>query len=85
MHTLNGGSWVSVGEGCPLRCVASGSGEGYLLIGEAPHQYELTFEVEALRELVAKGTAALAQMDTWAEQEEAQEPAMADAAAEQST
>jgi len=66
-----GSTWITVDEGCPLRCEASGSGGAYILIGEPP-QHELTFEVEALRDLVTKGAAALAQMDAMAEREEAE-------------
>lgn len=63
MHTLNGGSWASVGEGCPLRCVAAGRDEGHLHIGDGPNQYELTFDLASMRDLVAKSTAALAEME----------------------
>jgi hypothetical protein len=63
MRALNGGAWADIGEGCPVFCRVSGKGQAYVLIGEAPHQYELTFAVEPLRDLVTKATAALEQLE----------------------
>jgi len=63
MHELNGGAWADVREGCPVLCRVSDERKAYVLIGEAPHQYELTFAIEPLRDLVAKTTAALEQLE----------------------
>ena len=63
MRELNGGAWADIGEGCPVLCRVSDENKAYLLIGEAPHQYELTFAIEPMRELVAKTSATLAQME----------------------
>ncbi|HEV7652450.1 MAG TPA: hypothetical protein VGP26_30205 [Actinophytocola sp.] len=60
---LNGGAWAEVGEGCPVLCRVSDEHKAYLLIGEAPHQYELTFAIGPMRDLVAKTSAALAQLE----------------------
>lgn len=72
METISGGSWVTIGDGCPMRATASGSDEGSLVFGQFPHELELTFSMTALRELVDKGAAVLAQMDAFAAQEQAE-------------
>lgn len=69
METISGGSWITVGDGCPLRVMASGSDEGSMIFGQYPHEHELTFSVAALRDFVAKGAAVLAQMDAMAAEE----------------
>lgn len=69
METISGGSWVTIGDGCPLRATASGSDEGSLVFGQFPHELELTFSAAALQEFVNKGTAILAQMQNFADQE----------------
>ncbi|HEY0688427.1 MAG TPA: hypothetical protein VGD71_05240 [Kribbella sp.] len=71
MRKLNGGAWADIDEGCPVFCSVSGSNQAYVLIGDAPPQYELTFAVEPMRGLVAKTTAALTQLEARYEQEEA--------------
>jgi hypothetical protein len=72
MQHLTGGAWVDVADGCPVHCSVSPSNEGYLLIGEAPHTYELTLAHEPMRELVAQTAAALAKMEATARQHEAE-------------
>jgi hypothetical protein len=72
METISGGSWVTIGDGCPLRATASGSDEGCLIFGQPPHEHELTFSAAALREFVDKGAAVLAQMDAFAAREQAE-------------
>jgi hypothetical protein len=71
METISGGSWVTVGEGCPLRAMASGSDEGILIFGQPPHEHELTFSRAALRNFVTKAAAVLAQLDAVAANERA--------------
>jgi hypothetical protein len=71
METISGGSWVTIGDGCPLRAMASGSDEGSLIFGQPPHEHELTFSRAALREFVTKGAAVLAQLDAVAANERA--------------
>jgi len=75
MYKLSGGAWVDISEGCPVFCSVSGSNQAYVLIGDTPHQYELTFAIEPMRDLVAKTTAALAEMDARHEREEAERAA----------
>ncbi|MFL6122727.1 hypothetical protein [Actinophytocola sp.] len=79
METISGGSWVTVGDGCPLRAIASGSDEGCLVFGQAPHEHEITFSMAALRDFVDKGAAVLAQMDALAAKERAEWEAAASA------
>lgn len=79
METISGGSWVTIGDGCPLRAMASGSDEGCLIFGQPPHEHELTFSMVALREFVTKGAAVLAQMDALAAKERAEWEAAASA------
>lgn len=70
MNQLVVGTWANVSEGCPITYNVSGSNVAHLMIGD--HQFELAFDADALRELVARTTAALAQMDARFEQEEAE-------------
>jgi hypothetical protein len=70
MENISGGSWITIGDGCPLRATASGSDEGCMIFGQYPHEHELTFSLGALREFVGKGAALLAQMDAMAVQEQ---------------
>lgn len=72
METISGGSWVTIGDGCPLRTMASGSDEGCLIFGQSPHEHELTFSAAALRDFLAKGTLMLAQMEAFAARERAE-------------
>lgn len=69
MHTISGGSWFTIGDGCPFRVTAAGSDEAYLVFGEPPHQHELAVSREALRVLVTKAATVLAEIDGMAEQE----------------
>jgi hypothetical protein len=70
VETIIGGSWVTIGDGCPLRATAAGSDEGCLIFGQSPHELELTFSMVALRDFVTKGAAVLAQMDALAAKEQ---------------
>jgi hypothetical protein len=79
METISGGSWVTIGDGCPLRATASGSDEGCLVFGQPPHEHELTFSGAALREFLSQGAAVLAQMDALAAKERAEWEAAASA------
>jgi hypothetical protein len=72
MDTISGGSWVTIGDGCPLRARAAGSDEGFMIFGQHPHEHELTFTMAALRDFVTKGAAVLAQMDALAAEERAE-------------
>jgi hypothetical protein len=64
MHTLNGGAWAEINDGCPVHCKVSDDHRAYFMLGDVPQQYELTFAVEPLRELVAKASAALAELES---------------------
>lgn len=63
MHGVVGGAWASVGAGCRISCAVV-DGSVHLALGAAPHEHELTFEPAALREVVVKSMAALAQLDS---------------------
>jgi hypothetical protein len=69
VQTISGGSWFTIGDECRFRAEATSSDEAYLIFGEPPHQHELSLSREALRELVAKGTTVLAEIDRLAAQE----------------
>jgi hypothetical protein len=71
METISGGSWVTIGDGCPLRATASSSDEGCMIFGQSPHEHELSFTMAALRDFVTKGAAVLAKMDALAAEEQA--------------
>ena len=68
MNTIRGGSWYTIGDGCPIRAIASGSDEGCLVFGQSG-EHELTFSQAALRDFVAKGQDVLAQMNAMAADE----------------
>ena len=68
MKQLSVSTLAVVDEGCPISCSVSGSNLAHLMIGD--NQLELNFDAEALRVLVARSTAALAEMDAQFEQEE---------------
>jgi hypothetical protein len=65
--------WANVDEGCPISCSVSGSNLARLMIGD--NQLEVDLDAEALREMVRRSTAALAEMDTLFEREEAERAA----------
>lgn len=72
MEPISGGSWVTIGDGCPLRAMASDGDEVCWIFGNPPHEHELTFSVAALRDFVAKGAAVLAEMAALAAREQAE-------------
>ena len=73
MNQLTVSTWAAINEGCPISCSVSGSNLAHLMIGDS--QLELNLDAESLRVLVTHSTAALAEMDTRFEQEEAERTA----------
>jgi hypothetical protein len=72
VRNLTTGTWVSVGEGCQVRCDVDGSDLAHLVIGRDDHSVELIFDVEGLRNLAATSSRAVAEMDSLFEQEASQ-------------
>jgi hypothetical protein len=72
METISGGSWLAIGDECPLRASASDRDEIYMVFGKPPYEHEITFSTAALRDFIAKGRAALAQLDAIAAKEQAE-------------
>ena len=70
MNQLFVGTWANVSEGCSITYSVSGSNVAHLMIGD--NQLELAFDADALRQMVTRTTAALAEMDARFEREEAE-------------
>lgn len=60
---LDVSTYVIVMEGCPLRFCVMGSGQVEVTCGEPRDGCQLLLDARALREFLAAGTAALAEMD----------------------
>jgi hypothetical protein len=71
MDTLTVGTWVSVQEGCEITSDVGGSDAALLTVRGSGHPFEMDLQAEPLRQLIACGTRALAEMDALAVQEEA--------------
>jgi len=71
MHDLVVGTWAQINEGCPVTCTVSGSNVAHITFGRDP-EFELGFEMEALRALTAVAAEAVADMDARFEREEAE-------------
>lgn len=69
MQDLSTGTWVSIGECCPVRCDVDGSDLAQLVIGESGHTIELICDAVGLRKFAAVSTEAVAEMDALFERE----------------
>lgn len=64
-------TYVIVRDGCPLRFVVLGSGQVEVTCGEPRDGCQLLLDAAALRAFLAAGSAALAEMDTRYQRENA--------------
>jgi uncharacterized Fe-S cluster-containing radical SAM superfamily protein len=73
MHgTLIVNSWVSIHEGCEITYSVNGSEGTSFTASSKTQPFEFFFQAEALRQFIAHGTKALAEMDALAAKEEAE-------------
>jgi hypothetical protein len=76
MDSLVIGTWVSLQDGCEITGDVGGSDAALLTLrGRGQQPFELHCQAEPLRQLVATGTQALAEMDALAVQEGAKQAA----------
>lgn len=61
---------VSISEGCPISYTVHGSDAVTFLCGPSGDGFEFDIDAEALRDYVTRGSAALAEMDALADQED---------------
>jgi hypothetical protein len=69
MDTLVIGSWVSLQEGCEITSDVGGSDAALLTVRGSGQPFEMHFQAEPLRQLIERGTQALAEMDALVVQE----------------
>lgn len=69
MGTLTIGSWVSLREGCEITSDVGGSDAALLTVRGSGQPFEMHFQAEPLRQLIERGTQALAEMEQLAVQE----------------
>jgi len=67
--TLVVNSWVGIHEGCDITYSVNGSDGVYVVVSGKAMPFEFFFDCEALREFLAQGGKALAEMDVMAERE----------------